>query len=210
MPVGGRDADSRAQQAPVRRPGPTGSIFAISTFAPGSSRWSRSIRTRRWSRGIWRSTAADGMILDQGQEGACTGFGLAACVNYLHWERWQRDGCSGQRPARVSTRMLYHMARLYDEWPGEDYDGSSCRGAMKGWHHHGVCDETLWPYAQALHRAQGGLAAGRRRAPARRLLPDQQGFDRRHAGGDPGGARDLRLGVGARRLVGARRPTRRR
>jgi hypothetical protein len=85
----------------------------------------------------------DGMILDQGEEGACTGFGLAACVNYLHWERWQRDGCKGPRPARVSTRMLYHMARLYDEWPGEDYDGSSCRGAMKGWHHHGVCGESL-------------------------------------------------------------------
>jgi hypothetical protein len=90
----------------------------------------------------------DGMILDQGEEGACTGFGLAACVNYLHWERWQRDGCKGPPPARVSTRMLYHMARLYDEWAGEDYDGSSCRGAMKGWHHHGVCDEGLWPYSK--------------------------------------------------------------
>ena len=33
---------------------------------------------------------ADGMILDQGQEGACTGFGLGACINYLNWERWQR------------------------------------------------------------------------------------------------------------------------
>ncbi len=89
---------------------------------------------------------ADGMILDQGDEGACTGFGLGACINYLHWERWQRAGTQGPRPARVSTRMLYHMAKLYDEWPGEDYDGSSCRGAMKGWHHHGVCDEVLWPY----------------------------------------------------------------
>jgi alpha-beta hydrolase superfamily lysophospholipase len=98
----------------------------------------------------------DGMILDQGEEGACTGFGLAACVNYLHWERWQRDECRGPRPARVSTRMLYHMARLYDEWPGEDYDGSSCRGAMKGWHHHGVCDETLWPYRKRFTEPREG------------------------------------------------------
>jgi len=98
----------------------------------------------------------DGMILDQGQEGACTGFGLAACVNYLHWERWQRDGCEGPRPARVSTRMLYQMARLYDEWPGEDYDGSSCRGAMKGWHHHGVCDEALWPYGKRFTEPKEG------------------------------------------------------
>jgi hypothetical protein len=27
----------------------------------------------------------DGMILDQGKEGACTGFGLAAVINYLYW-----------------------------------------------------------------------------------------------------------------------------
>ena len=98
----------------------------------------------------------DGMILDQGQEGACTGFGLAACVNYLHWERWRRDGCKGPRPARVSTRMLYQMARLYDEWPGEDYDGSSCRGGMKGWHHHGVCGETLWPYRKSFTEPKEG------------------------------------------------------
>jgi len=44
--------------------------------------------------------------------------------------------------------MLYQNARLYDEWKGEDYQGSSCRGAMKGFHKHGVCVERLWPYTQ--------------------------------------------------------------
>jgi hypothetical protein len=65
----------------------------------------------------------DGMILDQGTEGACTGFGLAAVVNYLLWTaaRSRRD----RMPAKVSTRMLFHLARFYDEWPGEDYQGSS-------------------------------------------------------------------------------------
>jgi hypothetical protein len=42
--------------------------------------------------------------------------------------------------------MLYRMARVYDEWPGEDYEGSSCRGAIKGWHRHGVCSDEHWPY----------------------------------------------------------------
>jgi hypothetical protein len=42
--------------------------------------------------------------------------------------------------------MGYHLARIYDEWPGEDYEGSSCRGAMKGWFHHGMCSDELWPY----------------------------------------------------------------
>ena len=89
---------------------------------------------------------ADGMILDQGREGACTGYGLAACINYLFWRRWVAAGRPAERrPVRVSPKMLYELARLYDEWPGEDYEGSSCRGAMKGWHKHGVCAETLWP-----------------------------------------------------------------
>jgi hypothetical protein len=92
--------------------------------------------------------ASDRMVLDQGQEGACTGFGLAAVVNYLRWSRVRAAKGSGRKapPAKVSPRMLYHLARFYDEWPGEDYDGSSCRGALKGWHRHGVCDDHLWPY----------------------------------------------------------------
>jgi GH24 family phage-related lysozyme (muramidase) len=88
----------------------------------------------------------DGMILDQGREGACTGFGLAACINFLAWRRWVAAGRpSAERPARVSPKMLYELAKLYDEWPGEAYEGSSCRGAMKGWHKHGACAEPLWP-----------------------------------------------------------------
>jgi hypothetical protein len=83
------------------------------------------------------------LILDQGKEGACTGFGLAAVVNYL---LWVRSGYKMTAADKVSERMMYHLARFYDEWPGEDYEGSSCRGALKGWHRHGVCRETLWPY----------------------------------------------------------------
>jgi hypothetical protein len=87
------------------------------------------------------------LILDQGSDGACTGFGLAAVVNYLLWRRPRSEGEDATAKAeRVSTRMLYHLARFYDEWPGEDYDGSSCRGALKGWHKHGVCSEAKWPY----------------------------------------------------------------
>ena len=80
-------------------------------------------------------------ILDQGQEGACTGFGLATVANFLLRVRKQVPDTG-----TVSPRMLYEMAKRYDEWPGEDYSGSSARGAMKGWHKHGVCGEPDWPY----------------------------------------------------------------
>lgn len=80
-------------------------------------------------------------ILNQGQEGACTGFGLATVVHFL-----MRTREVDTDKTQVSMRMLYEMAKRYDEWPGEAYSGSSARGAMKGWHKHGVCAETIWRY----------------------------------------------------------------
>src|SRR5687768_15238539 len=82
-------------------------------------------------------------VLDQKKEGACTGFALAAVVNFLLHERGLIN--ARQRDRAVSPRMLYEMARRYDEWPGEDYDGSSARGAMMGWVAHGVVPQALWP-----------------------------------------------------------------
>ena len=63
----------------------------------------------------------------KGSEGACTGFGLATVVNYLL--RLRRGGHEADE---VSACMLYMMAKRYDEWPGEEYEGSSARGAVKG------------------------------------------------------------------------------
>ncbi|HSH90309.1 MAG TPA: C1 family peptidase, partial [Ramlibacter sp.] len=80
-------------------------------------------------------------ILDQGEEGACTGFGLATVANFLLTRRKVIPDAR-----QVSPRMLYEMARRYDEWPGENYSGSSARGAMKGWQKHGVCLFDTWPY----------------------------------------------------------------
>ena len=77
-------------------------------------------------------------ILDQKSEGACTGFAVAAAINLLN----QRAG----RDIVVSARMLYEMAKRNDEWPGEEYDGSSLRGAIHGWKNMGVCKEDLWQY----------------------------------------------------------------
>ena len=89
-------------------------------------------------------------ILDQKSEGACTGFALAAAINLLY-------RFAGQN-IKVSARMLYEMARRNDEWPGEDYDGSSLRGAIHGWMNMGVCAEEEWPY-QA--RRKGSLTIAR-------------------------------------------------
>ena len=77
-------------------------------------------------------------ILDQGTEGACTGFAVAGAINLLNRRRSINE--------QVSPRMLYEMAKLNDEWPGEDYSGSSIRGAIRGWKNMGVCAEKEWKY----------------------------------------------------------------
>lgn len=77
-------------------------------------------------------------ILNQGQTSACTGYALASVVHWL-----LADSSPGER---VSPFMLYSMARRYDEFPGSKSDnGSSLRGALKGWHKHGACSFRRWP-----------------------------------------------------------------
>ena len=78
-------------------------------------------------------------VRDQGREGACAGFGLAAVIDYIN-ERASRSA----KP--VSARMLYEMGKRHDKWPGSDYEGTSARGTMKGWHKNGVCLESEWAY----------------------------------------------------------------
>lgn len=82
------------------------------------------------------------LVLDQGEEGACTGFALAANINFLLSQK--NLSLPGNHRVEVSPRMLYEMARKYDEWPGEKYEGSSARGTMKGWLAHGVCTRKTW------------------------------------------------------------------
>lgn len=86
------------------------------------------------------------LVLDQGDEGACTGFGLACVVNYVRFNQC-KTAAEMKNIGSVSPRMIYELARRYDEFEGYDYEGSTCRGALKGWHKHGVCYEDDWPYA---------------------------------------------------------------
>ena len=126
-------------------------------------------------------------ILDQKTEGACVGFALATVINTSLLRRIEREripapegdaprsdrgarenggGEEREEPPRgpVSPRMLYEMARRYDDWPGESYEGTTLRAAMKGWHHHGVCSERKWGY----RAGEPGRLTPRRTHDARR------------------------------------------
>lgn len=76
--------------------------------------WGAPLRDKTWRRGP---------VLDQGKEGACVGY-----------------GCSGElaaQPAPVrgvtnaTALAFYRDAQRIDEWPGEDYSGTSVLAGMK-------------------------------------------------------------------------------
>jgi len=54
---------------------------------------------------------------NQGQEGACVGFGISRLASQLNRKRY--DGF-----------WLYHEAQKVDEYPGEDYEGTSVRAGL--------------------------------------------------------------------------------
>lgn len=76
-------------------------------------------RVRPWRRGP---------ILNQGNTSRCVEYATAAWLNaapVMHFDALQR------LHAMPDGRGLYEWAQERDEWPGEDYDGTSARGAMK-------------------------------------------------------------------------------
>lgn len=85
--------------------------------------------------------------LDQGQEGACTGFGAEHVL------------ASSPYPVETDASMaqrVYYMARERDEWPGEDYEGSSVNGAMHAERDLGRID--AWYWARTTQEARHGLS----------------------------------------------------
>ena len=139
----------------------------------------------RWLRGVLPGYAAK-FVEEQGDTKACTGFGLAAVIGYLLFAERSRNRAStdpledrGPRDEKVSPWMLYRLARLYDQWDGEERGGSSCRAAMKGWHKHGACRLELWPEYGKPREAAVGAPAFDRPAP---VAPWQQDAARRPLG----------------------------
>lgn len=76
--------------------------------------------------------------LDQGSEGACVGFGwaheLAARPVVVHGV------------TNTLALHLYDRAKQLDEWPGEDYDGTSVLAGAKTVEEAGFMDEYRWAF----------------------------------------------------------------
>lgn len=78
--------------------------------------------------------------LDQGQEGACTGFS------------WGHLVAARPKPRAMDNagaETIYHRARELDQYPGEDYEGSSVLGAAKACVDFGYISSYHWAFGLA-------------------------------------------------------------
>lgn len=93
------------------------------------------------------STRTKSVWLDQGQQGACTGFGL---------EHVRALSPYPQHTSDEMAQALYQEARRQDEWDGEDYEGSSVNGAMRAARLLGTISS--WRWAKTTQEARHGLS----------------------------------------------------
>ena len=75
-------------------------------------------------------------VKNQGRIGSCVGHSgrvvLGSAVKFKNEE--------------PSSMWIYKTGKKYDAWAGENYSGTSIRGAASGAKHEGCCFESFWPY----------------------------------------------------------------
>lgn len=80
-----------------------------------------------------------GEIRDTGPEGTTVGFAIAYALQAAVKGNTQQS-------VTLSPRGIYILAKQYDEWPGEDYEGTSVIGGLKAVREIGAYLESDWPY----------------------------------------------------------------
>ena len=82
------------------------------------------------------------LVRNQGMVPACTAVALAHLIDYQRLLQQPPPVAEGELPPPlppVSARMLFEMAQAFDEFPDEQQQGSTLRGALRGFQHNGVC-----------------------------------------------------------------------
>jgi hypothetical protein len=82
-----------------------------------------------------------GVVMDQGREGACVGFG------------WTTELVASPKPFTISAEYgneyalgVYHRAQELDEWEGTSYDGTSVLAGAKVMQERGYIPEYRWAF----------------------------------------------------------------
>lgn len=86
------------------------------------------VKTRTWG--------LRNIRLNQGQDGACVGFG--------NTHRLAADPVRFSHASYDYAMALYHEAQRYDDWPGEDYEGTSVLAGVKVLNKRGLYKAYHW------------------------------------------------------------------
>lgn len=81
-------------------------------------------------------TYRDGPVLDQGETSQCVGFSIRGFL----------DGAPimSKPTDPPSAKKIYQEAQARDEWPGQNYNGTSVRGGMKALVDLGLVQSYVW------------------------------------------------------------------
>lgn len=83
----------------------------------------------------------EGTVLDQGSEGACVGFGWMA---ELIAEPMVPDEQPSEEFGNKLAQHFYKEAQQIDQWPGDEYSGTSVLAGAKIMKRYGYIDEYRW------------------------------------------------------------------
>jgi len=90
---------------------------------------------------LWRN----GIILDQGREGACVGFGWTAeALSTPVAVDLTRLLAEAPDKPQDFAHALYKRAKVLDDWEGEDYEGTSVLAGAKAMKELGLIKEYRW------------------------------------------------------------------
>lgn len=93
-------------------------------------------RTKKWRNGV---------ILNQGREGACVGFGWTAeALSTPVAVDLKRLKADAPEEPTAFARSVYQRAKQIDDWEGEDYDGTSVLAGAKVMKELGLVKEYRW------------------------------------------------------------------
>ena len=89
-----------------------------------------------------------GQILDQGQEGACVGFGWTAeaLASPVRVDLKRLKARAPKEP-NAFAQYLYRFAKTIDEYEGEDYDGTSVLAGAKAMQTFALLKEYRWAFS---------------------------------------------------------------
>jgi hypothetical protein len=86
----------------------------------------------------------EGTVLDQGSEGACVGFGW---LGELLAEPESPEEQPSQEFGNRLAQLFYKKAQKVDEWPGEEYSGTSVLAGAKIMKEYGYISEYRWCFS---------------------------------------------------------------